>query len=431
MIQVFKYSLISLLVLFSATHLTAQQSEKKQNNYGNAPDELIPYNKFQKAYINFFDDPQGFTGAGREKPEPDNLDEVRIGYLGPLEGSELVSYGIQMLQGCKLAVEEANEKGGYKGIPFKIMEYNDIGLWGAAANKVVEMHDQKVWAFLGSIDDINTHVALRATLKLEIPMVNSGDPDPTLTETRIPWLLHNISDDRQSSYALSDHIYKKAGLSRIAIIRVDNRYGRVGTKEFKEASQRLGHPFILEVRFNNGDTDFTKQIDRIKKSNPDGILIWGNPKESALVVNQIREMGIDVPLFASDRTVSPVFLNIAGENAEGLVTTCQYNPKSDNPKLKAFKKRYTERFGMEPDVFAAHAYDGMNIIIESIRKAGLNRYLIRDLLTDLETFQGYEGVTGKLVIDAAYNDVGTIYMARLNDGEFEFYPSPLKVPEVD
>lgn len=429
--QLVKYSLIFFFMLFSASQIWAQKSEKKQNNYGNAPDELIPYNKFQKAYINFFAEPQGFTGAGREKPEPDNLDEVRIGFLGPLEGSELVPYGIQMLQGCELAVEEANAEGGYKGIPFKIMKHNDTGLWGAAANKVVEMHDQNVWAFLGSIDDINTHVALRAALKVELPMVNSGDPDPTLTETRIPWLLHNISDDRQSCYALSDYIYNKAGLSRIAIIRVDNRYGRVGTMEFKEASQRLGHPFILEVRFNNGDTDFTSQINRIKKVNPDGILIWGNPKESAHVVNQIREMEIDVPLFASDRTVSPVFTEIAGENAEGLVTTCQYNPNSTTPKYLAFKKRYKERFGIEADVFAAHAYDGMNIIIESIRKAGLNRYLIRDLLTDMKTFQGYEGVTGKLIIDDAYNDVGTIYMALMKDGDFEFYPSPLEVPDID
>ena len=425
------YFLISFLVLFSVQELAAQQSKKKQYNYGNAPDEIIPYNNFQKAYINFFDEPQGFTGAGREKPEPENLEEVRVGYLGPLEGSELVPYGIQMLQGCKLAVEEANKAGGYKGIPFKIMEHNDVGLWGAAANKVVEMNDENVWAFLGSIDDINTHVALRATLKMEIPMVNSGDPDPTLTETRIPWLLHNISDDRQSCYALSDHIYNKTNLSRIAVIRVDNRYGRVGTKEFKEASQRLGHPIVLEMKFLDGDTDFTQQLNKIKNSNPDGILIWGNPKESALIVNQIRELGIKVPLFASDRTVSPVFIAIAGENAEGLVTTCQYNPKSDNPKLKAFKKKYAERFNMEPDVFAAHAYDGMNIIIESIQKAGLNRYLIRDLLTDLETFQGYEGVTGKLIIDNAYNDVGTIYMARLKEGKFGFYPSPLKVPEID
>ena len=68
-----------------------------------------------------------------------------------------------------LAIEEANRKGGYHNIPFKLMVHNDVGLWGAAANEIVAMDDEKVWAWLGSIDDIVSHVAIRATLKLEIP----------------------------------------------------------------------------------------------------------------------------------------------------------------------------------------------------------------------------------------------------------------------
>ena len=83
-----------------------------------------------------------------------DLKEVRIGFLGPLEGSISSSLGKQMLQGATLAMEEANKKGGYRGIPFKLMIHNDVGLWGAAANEVVKMDDEKVWAWLGSIDDM-------------------------------------------------------------------------------------------------------------------------------------------------------------------------------------------------------------------------------------------------------------------------------------
>ena len=107
-----------------------------------------------------------------------------------------------MLQGSMLAIEEANKKGGYKGIPYKLMVHNDVGLWGAAANEIVKMDDEKVWAWLGSIDDIVSHVAIRATLKVEIANVNTGDPDPTFTETNIPWVIRVISDDRQSGYSL-------------------------------------------------------------------------------------------------------------------------------------------------------------------------------------------------------------------------------------
>lgn len=411
----------ALMILYPVVDSTGQGKKK---NYGKTPDEMIPYGRFQKAYINFFDDPQAFTGAGREKIPPADLTEIRIGFLGPLEGSVMVPQGIQMLQGATLAMEEANERGGYNGIPFRILAHNDVGLWGAAANEVVKMNDEKVWAFLGSIDDIVTHVALRVAFKLEIPMVNTGDPDPTLTETRIPWIIRCIGDDRQSSYALVNYIYREKGHSRVAVLRADNRYGRVGILEFKDAALRIGYPLVLEVRFADGETSFTTQIERMINSSPDAVVLWGNAKETALIIKQMREMGMEQPIFGSDRLMSPELLKIAGKDAEGLVTTCQYNPTLDIPKLKAFQNSYNARFSMEPDVFAAHAYDGMNILIDAIHMAGLNRYLIRDVLTDLKTFQGYQGVTGEITFDASWNDIGPIWMAEVRDGKFEFFPPP-------
>ena len=416
----------ALMILYPVVDSTGQEKKK---NYGKTPDEMIPYGRFQKAYVNFFDEPQLFTGAGREKIPPSDLDVVKIGFLGPLEGSVMVPQGIQMLQGATLAIEEANKNGGYHGLPFRLIPHNDVGLWGAAANEVVKMNDEKVWAFLGSIDGINTHVALRVTFKLEIPMVNTGDPDPTLTETRIPWIIRCIGDDRQSSYALVNYIYRKKGHSRVAVLRADNRYGRVGILEFKDAALRIGYPLVLEVRFVDGETSFTTQIERIINSSPDAVVLWGNAKETALIIKQMREMGMEQPIFGSDRLMSPELLKIAGKDAEGLVTTCQYNPTLDIPKLKTFQNNYIARFSMEPDVFAAHAYDGMNIIIEAIYQAGLNRTLIRDVLTDLKTFQGYQGVTGEIIFDASWNDIGPIWMSEVRNGKFEFFPPPPLISE--
>lgn len=411
-----------LFVLLIASNVL--NGQQKPSNYGNIPDELVAYDRYQKAYKYHFLEPMQFYGAGREKLPPSNLKEVRIGFLGPLEGSIIVSLGKQMLQGSMLAIEEANQKGGYKGIPFKLMIHNDVGLWGAAANEVVKMDDEGVWVWLGSIDDIVSHVAIRATLKLEIPNVNTGDPDPTFTETNIPWVIRTIPDDRQSSYALVNQIFVKDKHTRVAVIRANNRYGRVGTLHFNRSATRIGYPIIIEERFSDGETDFSKQLERIKKMSPDAIQIWGNAKESALILNQIRAMGMNQPVYASDRTVNSEFLQIAGKNAEGIITTCQYNPDANDPKLKAFKANYLKRFGQEPDVFAAHAYDGMKIIIEAIHKAGLNRALIRDVLTDMKTFQGYQGVTGPVIFDATWNNIRPIYMAKVVNGKFVFSPAP-------
>jgi len=413
--------IIILLLVFQHNNVKGQE---KHLMYGKTPNKIFPYNNFQKAYKYFFLEPLPFLGAGRKKLPPKNIKEIRIGFLGPLKGSPIVSLGKQMLNGANLAIEEANNSGGYKGIPFKLMVHNDVGLWGAAANEVVKMDDEKVWAWLGSINGVVSHVALRATLKTEIMMVNTGDPDPTLTETNIPWLIRTISDDRQSGYALASYIYGKMEHKRIAVIRTNNRYARVGIMEYMSVAVRLGHPVMIEERFDNGDTDFKMQLENIKKIAPDGILMWGNAKESALILKQIRKLGMTQPVYGSDRVVSDEFLKIAGKNAEGVVSTSQYNPEANNLKLKKLKTNYFKKFGIKPDVFAVHAYDGMNLIIKAIRKVGLNRVLIRDVLTDLKTFQGYKGVTGKIILDNTCNDIGDIYMSKVQNRKFKFFAVP-------
>jgi ABC-type branched-subunit amino acid transport system substrate-binding protein len=304
------------------------------------------------------------------------------------------------------------------------MIHNDVGLWGAAANEIVAMDDEGVWAWLGSIDDIVSHVAIRATLKLEIPNINTGNPDPTFTETNIPWVVRSIPDDRQAGYVMVNKIYVLDGHKRVAVIRANNRYGRVGILHFNRTATRIGNPIIIEERFNDGETDFARQLERIKKTKPDAIAMWGNAKESALILKQLRAMGMKQPVYTSDRAVSREFLDIAGPLAEGIVTTCQYNPDSGDPKLKQFKTDYIKRFGMEPDVFAAHAYDGMNILIQSIERAGLNRALIRDVLTDMKITSGYKGVTGELVYDGTWNNIRPIFMAKVTNGKFDFSPAP-------
>jgi ABC-type branched-subunit amino acid transport system substrate-binding protein len=135
------------------------------------------------------------------------------------------------------------------------------------------------------------------------------------------------------------------------------------------------------------------------------------------------------PIFAGDRSVNPRFIEIAGKSAEGIVTTCQYNPNTSDPKYLDFKKRYVMRFGMEPDVFAAHAYDGMNILLRSIQIAGLNRAKIRDVLLDRRTFQNYQGVSGPMFFDPTWNNLRQIYMAEVHQGKFSFYPAEYKVDQ--
>lgn len=330
--------------------------------------------------------------------------------------------GIKMLQGARLAIEEANAKGGYlrRKIPFELVVTNDNGLWGSSGNEIVNFaYKDHVWAILGTIDSANSHIAIRVALKAEVVVMNTGDTDPTYIETNIPWTMRCIGDDRQMGYLMVDYMIRKMDYKRIAIIRASNRYGRFGVREVKDSARRLGRPVVIEMAYKLGQDDYSLQIERIAEVKPDVIVHWGDAREAAIILKQLRERGMNQPFLTSDRAVSKEFLKLAGKHAEGVIAGYPWNPDSNNPRLAEFRERFRKRFGDEPDTYAAHAYDGMNILIWAIQVAGLNRAKIRDIIATRT--KPWPGVTGDIPFSAALDDAGEVYLAKFENGRWRYY----------
>jgi ABC-type branched-subunit amino acid transport system substrate-binding protein len=399
-------------------------------NYAHSSADVEPFGTV-KPFKEHFLVQMEYTGPGRAIPEPEELDAVRIGFLGPIMPTVSVAtggasheevLGIAMLRGCRLAIEQANARGGYlkRQIPFELLVRNDNGLWGASGNEIITMaYKDHVWAILGTIDGANTHIAIRVALKAELPMLTSGDLDPTYIETNIPWVFRNIGDDRQQNYLLLDYLYRKMNYQRVAVIRASNRYGRFGVREIRDGSRRIGRPLVIEMAYRVGDTDFTMQLERIKESRPDAVIHWGNAVDGARVLNQMRALNMDQLFLACDRCVSDEFVRVAGANAEGVLCTYPWDPTRRDPKLEAFKQDFRNRWGAEPDTYAAHAYDGMNMFIWAIQTAGLNRAKIRDVLAHRP--DPFPGVTGDIPLSAALDDAGEVFLTRHEQGQWKYY----------
>jgi ABC-type branched-subunit amino acid transport system substrate-binding protein len=403
--------------------------------YAGEPQDLRPYAKFEKPYSENYLEPNIYTGAGRDIPDPKDITEVRIGFLGPLDPSPDKADGEHMLHGAQLAVEEANARGGYGGKPFRLMVHNDYNnwqakavygadrptdstIWGSAADEAVKMiYDDNDWAIFGSISSESTHIILRVALKAEIPIVNCASTDPTIPETYIPWYFTDLQDDRVQAYTLARRIYTELGLKRIALLRVNNRYGRMGVPKFRGASVRLGHPVVIEQKFLPGDTDFSRELQIIRDSRVDGIVLWADESEAAGILKQMRAMGMKQRVFGSYRTLGPDLLAQAGTAAEGFEAVFPYDPTRKDPRWLDFNHRFEARFNEKPEQFASLAYDAMNALLDSICKAGLNRARIHDALADIEE---YDGVTGHMVFDPNQKNVAPMYLGTVLDGTITY-----------
>src|SRR5215475_2576450 len=303
--------------------------------YTGAPEDLRPFAKFTTPYHEYYQDLIEYNGAARDIPDPDlkDLTEIRIGLLAPLYDHPDQVLGNRMLNGANMAIDEANANGGYGGKPFRLISHNDYdnwqissagtgvskdsAIWGSASNDAVRMiYDDKVWAMFGSISSESTHIALRLTLKAETPLVNSASTDPTIPETIIPWYFTVIQDDRLQGYTLARHIYSELGFKRVAILRVNDRYGRFGVIKFRDASRRLGHPVVIEQKFMPGDKDFSRQLRVINDSRVDGIVLWTDAADAGMILKQMRAAGMKQPVFGAARVVGDDLLKIAGSAAE-------------------------------------------------------------------------------------------------------------------
>jgi hypothetical protein len=73
---------------------------------------------------------------------------------------------------------------------------------------------------------------------------------------------------------------------------------------------------------------------------------------------------------------------------------------------------------VEAETYAAHAYDGMNLMLWAINVAGLNRAKIRDLIAYLP--HPWPGVTGDIVFSACLDDVADTYLATYEHGAWKY-----------
>lgn len=419
----------ALVGLISVSLWAGEAKDETEVPYANTPEIFAPYSDFGQVHRNLFPEPLPFLGTGADEPEPEGVNEVRIGLLVPAEGTPDWLEGRGMQRGIELAVEEVNADGGVKGRPIRLLEHEDLPVWGASSNTIVQMaYEEKVWAIVGSVGGDSSHIAIRVALKAKVPVMNTATSDPTFTETGIPWAFRCVADDRQQSYALARLMFVEENLERVVIFRSNDRYGRFGVGELRDAARRVGKPIVAEVQWRTEREDFTPLVERVLRAKPDGIVLWGGPVGAAKALRLLRESGSQVPVFGPARLGFDRFLEEAGEAAEGVVVATTLDPSSTQPRWREFQQRFLARFGELPDAPAAHGYDGMRMLIEAIGRAGLNRVRIRN---ELAAVRKYEGVSGPILFDNTFNDVGAVYLGRVENGKFVFRKSaPIEVDET-
>jgi branched-chain amino acid transport system substrate-binding protein len=362
----------------------------------------------QKPYSDFSKEGSGFYGPGREVPDPVGLKSVRIGVLGPAKDVE----GLQMCSGVRIALEEMNRNGGYKGIPYEMVFRPDDGPWGMAAKQVVDLaYEGNVWAIIGGLDGQRTHVAELVVSKAWVPVVTPTASDVSIDYANVPWVFRCAPADSDEAELLLDLVQKR-GHKHVVALTEAQRDGETGFRRLQEAAGRKNIQIDAHLQFPTSSPEAVVP-ELAKIDSPDDLIIWGSSGPSINLLRAIRVAGIKTPVLGPASLVSA---DIPPDSAwiGELVVAAPYDLSQENAEAREFSARFKVLTGTDPTPVAFMSYDAARLVTKTVARAGLNRMRIRDELARMS----YDGLAGKTQFNSLRGNIRKPVILTFKNGRW-------------
>ena len=327
-------------------------------------------------------------------------------------------------EGTLLAVEELNAAGGVLGRKLALLTEDDLSKAGEPATVVNKLIARDgVVAILGEVASSRSLEAAPICQQNKIPMISPSSTNPKVTETG-DYIFRVCFTDVLQGKILANFASKTLSAKKVAIFTdVKSDYSKGLAKYFKEQFTAAGGQIATELDFNGGDKDFKGQLTAIKSASPDAIFIPAYYTDVALICIQARQLGVTVPIFGGDGWESEDLIKIGKDAVEGTYFSTHAAADSPEPRVKGFVETYKKRWKNSdgtpktPDAMAMLGYDSVMILADAMKRAGTTGgQQVRDALA---VTKGFEGVSGKITIDAKRDATKPMVILQIKGGQFK------------
>jgi branched-chain amino acid transport system substrate-binding protein len=343
------------------------------------------------------EDTSGGSGGGAGGTE-DSSGPIRIGVVLDITGAG-ASLGVPERKTLEMLADRTNSEGGIDGREVELLiEDNQSTEDGAAraANKLIQ--SDRVDLLIGA-SRTGPSLAMRPIAEqAQIPMISLAANAKVVEGSE--WVFKTAQNDRVVIERIVDDAVAQ-GYRRIAIARDASGYGEGVAEMFEEVGGPKGLEIVAVEKFAPDASDFTAQMVNIRNAEPDAVVIWGIPPAAALAQKAYEQLALAAPLYQSHGIGNQVFLDTAGESADGLIAplgrlvVAEQLPEDDPQKkvitdlVTAYQETYS---GETPSTFAGHAYDAFEMARMVLDEVGTDKQAVRDALEQVSDWPGISGV---------------------------------------
>jgi len=361
----------------------------------------------------------GCGGGGTDKGADKAAGEtIKLGFLGATTGS-VANYGIPGEKGMKLAIKEINADGGVLGKQLEGIYEDNKGDNSEIANITTKyITRDKVAALIGDPCTGLTKVAADIAQKNKVVIFSAGATGAGVVEIG-DYVFRNTLLDIFAAPAVVDWMLDDQGWKNVAIITsLNNGYSTALTPVFKEALEARNANIVLEDSINDGETDFTAQVTKLKNAGADVLVFTGYYTEAALIMNEAQKQNLDIKLIGGDGLYGQDLAKL-GLSAveEKVIFYCGFSTDQPSEETAAFLEKYRAEYNEEPDMFSAQYYDAVKIIADAMEKSGsADPTVYREELAKLKD---YPGVSGQTTFRADREPIKSpVFLMTVKDGKF-------------
>jgi branched-chain amino acid transport system substrate-binding protein len=363
----------------------------------------------------------GFTAGQSEEGT------IKIGAIFAVTGGASF-LGAPEAKTAEMIVEEVNAAGGINGRKIELIIKDSAANPEKAisfAKQLIE--EDQVVAIIGPSTSGETMQIKDLCETYKVPLVSAAAAEAIVD----PVASYVFKTPQKDSY-VAKWIFStmnEMGIKKIGIVAANTGFGNAGKGQLEKYAPEFGIEVAIVETYDGAATDLTALLTKLKAKNVDAVVNWSIVPAQSIVPKNMKQLGMDIPLFQSHGFGNIKYVEAAGEAAEGIIfpagrlLVAEKLPDGHSQKenLVAYKTAYEAKYGEDVSTFGGHAYDAIMLVIEAAKKAeNIDRDGIRDALESISGFPGTGGIFNFSASDHNGLGMDSLEMLTVKNGQFDF-----------
>jgi branched-chain amino acid transport system substrate-binding protein len=324
---------------------------------------------------------------------------VKVGNIEPLSGPS-ASVGQQGKCARDLAVEEINAAGGIKSLGGAKIEMiyadseskPDKGV--AEAERLI--NTEKVNVLTGCWNSAVTYPTTAVAERYGIPFIVPVSVADKITEQGFKTVFRIAAKDSwwtRDQFAFLKDMAKETNtkIETVAFVYENGDWGKGFAENWKKLAEKDGYKVVLDEPYPSTATDLSPVVQKIKRANPDVLLLVSNAADAILLTNTLAEYKVKPKAIVGSGGghADPSFLKAAGKNAQFVFDIVEWETDVGKPGVPAFNQKFNAKCGYNPAGESVDAYVAMYVLADALERAGsLDPKAIRDALAATKLSSG-------------------------------------------